>query len=319
MAGVAVGGNETKTTNESVKQNMSDKIKIVIRDVTPAEAEELLLYRNPHNRKPSADNAIAFANEMANGRWLVTHQGIALDAVGNLIDGQTRLAAICIYGKPVKMTFSTGWPAQTNVNGVAIRPIDVCDKNRVRSVAQSLQLGHGVENAACVAAIIRTALMCFSQTRPIATKRVTDGTTLVLLDRWRVHINRLIEIADNKTARGYLLGPLVWCSLVDPDKTHEFLGQYVSMDSMSSAVTGLRKWMENNSVRYATDEQCKVILYCFSAHMEGRRLANVRVSSTGIDWIHPKIEQELKAILSALPRGVIPDSIREIFTKKKKA
>lgn len=47
-----------------------------------------------HNRKLSMRRAEMYAEEMRAGRWRVTHQGIAFDTEGKLIDGQHRLQAI---------------------------------------------------------------------------------------------------------------------------------------------------------------------------------------------------------------------------------
>ena len=50
------------------------------------------------------------ATLIKNGEFTLTHQGIAFDEDGNLIDGQHRLHAIIKAGIAVKMEVSSGWP-----------------------------------------------------------------------------------------------------------------------------------------------------------------------------------------------------------------
>jgi hypothetical protein len=73
-----------------------------VTDVTPALAAKWL-EGNTHNRplKESAVNQLA--RDMQAGRWRLTHQGIAFDASGVLIDGQHRLWAVIIANITVPM------------------------------------------------------------------------------------------------------------------------------------------------------------------------------------------------------------------------
>ena len=51
---------------------------------------------NTHNRPLKQTLVDRFVRDMQAGRWRLTHQGIAFDADGMLIDGQHRLWAIVI-------------------------------------------------------------------------------------------------------------------------------------------------------------------------------------------------------------------------------
>lgn len=72
-------------------------------DVTPQQAEEWLAKNAEFQRKLRDSVVDKYARDMINGQWQLTHQGIAFDAKGRLIDGQHRLAAIAKAGVPVKM------------------------------------------------------------------------------------------------------------------------------------------------------------------------------------------------------------------------
>ncbi len=72
--------------------------------ITPECASDWLENRNlPLNRTLSETIAKRYADTMRAGRWLLTHQGIAFDKDGFVIDGQHRLRAIVLAGVPVEL------------------------------------------------------------------------------------------------------------------------------------------------------------------------------------------------------------------------
>ena len=75
-------------------------------------AEEFLTHniRNRNIRLPYVDE---LATYMRQGKWDVTHQGIAFYEDGTLFDGQHRLHAIIKAGIPVKMMVTYGIPLAT--------------------------------------------------------------------------------------------------------------------------------------------------------------------------------------------------------------
>lgn len=70
--------------------------------VTPQLAKEWLC-RNEQNRTLREAVVERYAKMMKSGEWTLTHQGIAFDTAGHLIDGQHRLAAILRSGKIVPL------------------------------------------------------------------------------------------------------------------------------------------------------------------------------------------------------------------------
>lgn len=63
-------------------------------NVTPEMAAEWLEKNVANNRPVRAVEVSKFARDMMNGKWRLTHQGIAFNAEGRLIDGQHRLRAV---------------------------------------------------------------------------------------------------------------------------------------------------------------------------------------------------------------------------------
>lgn len=79
--------------------------------ITPEMASEWLK-NNPNNRPINMRDVTAMINTIKAGRFVLTHQGIAFDEDGRLIDGQHRLTAIALAGIPVTMMVSTNVPRQ---------------------------------------------------------------------------------------------------------------------------------------------------------------------------------------------------------------
>jgi hypothetical protein len=71
--------------------------------VTPEIAQDWLENRNLHNRRKSNVTARKYSKTIRGERWKCTHEGIAFDRDGFLIDGQHRLMAIVETGITVKM------------------------------------------------------------------------------------------------------------------------------------------------------------------------------------------------------------------------
>ena len=66
--------------------------------ITPEEATRIIEESNHENRTIRQKNVLYLSDLIKKGEWVVTHQGIAFDVNGKLIDGQHRLLAIAKSG-----------------------------------------------------------------------------------------------------------------------------------------------------------------------------------------------------------------------------
>lgn len=112
---------------------------------TPRKAAEYL-ERNTANRPLSRRTVREFAEAMRRGEWRVTHQGIAFDTEGALVDGQHRLAAVVEADMPVELTVFTEVP---------VGAFDVLDTGRRRNAADVLAI-EGEKSPVMLAAMVRT-------------------------------------------------------------------------------------------------------------------------------------------------------------------
>jgi len=83
------------------------KQSTAIETITPRIANSYLEFNN-NNRPLRKTHIRSLAFDMMNGDWQVTHQGIAFDTTGRLIDGQHRLHAIIEAGVPIQMLVTRG-------------------------------------------------------------------------------------------------------------------------------------------------------------------------------------------------------------------
>lgn len=118
--------------------------KPIVMLVTPEIAADWLENRNVKNRSKSSVTARRYARLIEAKRWKCTHQGIAFDREGWLIDGQHRLVAIVATGMPVKL-FVIPF-----VDGMDEDTFDVLDNGHKRQAAQLLK-GPGATSRAAAA------------------------------------------------------------------------------------------------------------------------------------------------------------------------
>ena len=78
-------------------------MKTQAKNITPKMAAEMLeRHLNPENQRRQSQSVVeSYARAMRAGQWLLTHQGIAIDTNGELVDGQHRLSAIVASGATV--------------------------------------------------------------------------------------------------------------------------------------------------------------------------------------------------------------------------
>lgn len=124
-------------------------MKTVTMVITPDMAKQWL-ENNPNNRPIKARRVATLIRDIKNGNFVHTHQGIAFDENGALLDGQHRLTAIAMSGIPVTMEVTFGMPKEFMV---------YVDTGSLRSVADALTIGElyadepALRKNACIAMV----------------------------------------------------------------------------------------------------------------------------------------------------------------------
>ena len=134
--------------------------------ITPSQAIEWLETKNTRNRKLSLKRAAMYANDIENGKWRKTHQGIAFYDDGVLADGQTRLKAIAIANTPVSMLVSFGLPQSSSLG---------IDNHRMRSTANQIEIdGQSTWIGKSEVAIARILLRASGKQGNISTAQIIE-------------------------------------------------------------------------------------------------------------------------------------------------
>ena len=122
--------------------------------VTPDQAIRWL-EGNTHNRKLREERVKQYARDITRGEWYLSHQGIAFDPSGVLVDGQHRLWAIIEANMAVEMLVSTDVSKDTQL---------VIDDHLPRSGVDALQI-RGKGSSRRKVAVLNILLRGFSRGR----------------------------------------------------------------------------------------------------------------------------------------------------------
>lgn len=118
-------------------------------ELTPEDAAKLLAVSEGQAQRNVRKAVVErLAHAIETGQWRLTHQAIALDASGVVLDGQHRLHAIVRAGIPVQVQIARDVPRAT---------FDVIDTGTVRSPSDVLRIG-GHTNVNILAATARLVL-----------------------------------------------------------------------------------------------------------------------------------------------------------------
>lgn len=210
-----------------------------IEKITPEMATQILENHNSKNRNVSEGTVQSYANDMKNGRWTMTHQGLAFDINGTLLDGQHRLWAIVFANTPIEFMVTRGLPVEKDGQFT----MDAIDRNRVRTTGQQMQLCHSVKNGNVVAAAMRVVgMMCNSR---VQKERLSTATSLIIYEIYKDDIEQILQIASSSQYRkSSILGPLVMYHKGEPEKARELTRQLMTLENMAPAARALKKYLD---------------------------------------------------------------------------
>lgn len=174
--------------------------------ISPKQAQELLdkHWVKERQRTPSPSVVDDYARAMRSGQWMLTHQGIAIDDKGELIDGVHRLLAIAQAGVPIKLVIAKGVHSNGANGKNDMMAIDAIDRGRLRAVGQQLQLRHGYANGNLVASVAWTILASGCHASGIYPGRSSTGKALQVLDCFGSEIK--LCVANRSTLPGLRAG-----------------------------------------------------------------------------------------------------------------
>lgn len=221
-----------------------------VETITPDQAEKYLQLNtnNRHLRKLLVNQ---YAKDMTAGNWKLTHQGIAFNCDGTLLDGQHRLAAIVQSGATVEMLVARGIDSRSQL---------VMDDHAKRSAGDALSLSRGERITQSQVAIIRAAVE-LSQGRNKYQVRLTKQELDVVFDKFRKALQFVDEKMPNNE-RGVTSAPvrasivLSWYYVKDLERLGWFCdvltGRALPENDGDRAAVVLREWLLRNGMQSST-------------------------------------------------------------------
>lgn len=249
-----------------------------IEEIDPALAG-LLLQANVRNRPISSVHVAALVRDMLSGNWRLTHQGIALDCDGRLVDGQHRLSAIVASGTTQKMTVTY------NVEPDAFHSIDV--GIQPRSIAQIAGLIRGTKQSTLSVSAVKIVwhVLEANQHAPVRVSW-TEAEVFSVLDVFEADIAWVTGRIKNTTLirQGPVVAALAYAAPCAREEIADFIDRMVSREGLTKTMAAFWKALERmGSAKNHGDKitMFTVTLRALMLHIKGEDATRMYATSDG--------------------------------------
>jgi hypothetical protein len=243
--------------------------------ITP-ELAVAWLERNEKNRQLKPTVVQRYQNEMMVGRWKRTHEGVAFDSAGILIDGQHRLHAIAATGLSQTLLITEGLDPQTRV---------AIDQGPGRTMRDNAQIMGLVEAAHIVVPILNAIRRCaFKDTDPVSFEDFSEEVA---------HHRAALEWAVNTIKRGGVAGrapisaALVYAYPANPETVRRIYSELEYGATPGDPIQLLRDHLMRTERLSAQDERVETfqkILCLIHARLHDERPTKIQLSDRRIAW-----------------------------------
>jgi hypothetical protein len=235
-------------------------LKQEVVNVTTAIAKKWLA-SNSHNRNVNQSRIDTYATDMLADKWHLTHQGIAFDPEGVLMDGQHRLMAVVLAQevagdeKKISIPMLVTW-------GIKREAMVVIDGMLVRKIGDQLHLFDGIENGRRYEAGCR--VIRFIEKREYGGKLTVDMARDII-NRHRQGLEWAIGVLTREpVSRAPIIGALAYAYPTNPEVVNAFAillrdGTGEGWQKGSPAYT-LREWLIKTEATSARERNTIVIV-----------------------------------------------------------
>ncbi len=286
---------------------MKTKLDIAIEDITPAMAEKILndtttLIEQGKliNRNISERRVDYYTDAMRAKQWQLTHQGIAFDDRGYLIDGQHRLWAVVRSGMTVPMVVTRGVPSS---NCGLAKPLDLIDQGFTRTIAHSLVISHGYDGPSARVFSACVNYICNAIDRSDVRRR-TVPVTLAILSIYEPHLRAIKALSPQgtkMTASVMAFSALVRAS--HKKEAEEFaLGVYSEegLQKGDPALALSKYFRSRMRGRRDTHHFAKVVANCLYCQIKGIKMDKIHPSGEALEWLLEQQPENVKKVLKIL-------------------
>lgn len=266
-------------------------MELLVETITPKQAEKYLGF-NTSNRPLRKRLVSQYAKDMAAGNWKLTHQGLAFNCDGTLLDGQHRLAAIAQSGVTIQMLVARGVDSKSQL---------VMDDHAKRSAGDALSLARNERITQADVAIIRGAAELSKGNLSASRERLTKQELDAVYDKFLSPIAFVREKMPNNE-RGVTSAPvkaaiaLAWFYVKDLARLGTFCdvltGRILPENDGDRAAVVLREWLLRNGIQHNESrlEGFKKTQRAIVAFSEHKDIGKLYGTATYFPW--PLVEPE---------------------------
>lgn len=274
----------------------------VLETITPEIAKEYLKH-NVSNRALRSKYVERIIRDIKAGEFRVTHQGIAFDDSGKLIDGQHRLTAIALAGIPVQMMVTRGVSEESKL------VIDTHAKRQIYDyfcITDKYSSDKAMRSTCVIAAVRNLVKWGYS-----ASYKVTNAELERLMLGLQNHLQDLYDIiATRGNTTLSAVSAAVLSALIcgeDKDGLHKFITVY-----LTGNITGCDEFDVGSAFKLATT--------VLNAKAKGTRINPDKLYnlSQNAIWHFLRDEETLKLVMPKQPRYVVNSKIFKILKGESK-
>ena len=267
-----------RETRIPVKTNIETKVE----SIGPATAKVYLESAAP-NRKLNRRAIGRYVHAMKGGGWRVTHQGIAFNEQGQLIDGQHRLTAVIESGKTVQMNVS-----RYSANA----PMSVLDSGVSRSVGDRVQIAGTIPaHSHRIVSVLNAMLIAETGATPADTLQPHEIEALYGQENDSINF-ALTAFGSGRTKHwnAIVCAAFAYCSVIDPAsvaKLAESVREKAGYKKGSAAhafvvaLTDGKLSAQGGAVRIETMAKC---LWLIRQHIEGKPVQRLKTTASIFNW-----------------------------------
>lgn len=245
-------------------------MKSQIETVTPEQARKML-EANTGNRAVRAAWVRNLAGMIVKGEWVTTHQGIAFDETGRLVDGQHRLLAIVEAGKSVKILVTRGLPEGS---------YKYLDGGRARVLSDRISLVNDHWDNVLCTSLVRAYLCSAKQKHSEITMTLVEDTFLALAEGFQAVTTQFRQKTRGITRSDVGAALAVLCQF-HPQRGENFTAKLISGEGLTrgSPILCLREFLLSGRVNYGTELYWKTMFAC-KKYIEGETISALHATTS---------------------------------------
>ncbi len=247
--------------------------------ITPEAARKLLQY-NTSNRPIRQQHVANLAKDMKEGRWQVTHQGVAVALDGTLLDGQHRLHAVMESGRTVTMMVARGVDPDT---------YKVMDINKIRTHYDRTHLVDNQVDNKFICTLINSYIRCSQGLGTAIPVPMIDDEFLVHTDHW-LWAARTLHVKRRGIAISPVLAAVVSYHIDSPGSAETFtIGLMEGLNlAAESPIRVLREALLAGRVDVKSNEAYWKTIGACRAHRDRKGLRNLVPSTEDFQGNRPE-------------------------------